>query len=73
MPHHPLSTPTPRQLHSTLGRADGRVYEAIYEEARRSPLNKQQMVGWEKLRPVLDVDFIKEGHKWQRHTPAAKL
>ena len=50
------------QLKSTLGRYDGKVYEAIYEEARLSPLNQSpKMVGWEALSPVLDLDFIKEG------------
>ena len=27
-------------LNSTIGRYDGNVYEAIYEEAKRSPLNQ---------------------------------
>merc|ERR1711871_792179 len=61
------------QLHSTIGRADGLVYEAIYDEARKSPLNGKKMVGWDTLRPVLDLDFVKEGHKWQRHVVEAKL
>ena len=61
------------QLHSTIGRADGHVYEAIYEEARKSPLNGKKMVGWDTLRPVLDLHFLKEGHKWQRHVTEAKL
>ena len=29
--------------------------------------------GWDALRPVLDIDFVKEGHKWQRHVAEAKL
>jgi acyl-CoA oxidase len=50
------------QLKSTLGRYDGNVYEAIYEEARISPLNQTpKMVGWEAIAPVLDLDFIKAG------------
>ena len=50
------------QLSSTLGRYDGKVYEAIYEQARASPLNRsQKMVGWESLSKVLDLDFIKAG------------
>jgi acyl-CoA oxidase len=50
------------QLKSTLGRYDGNVYEAIYEEAKLSPLNQSpKMVGWESLAKVLDLDFIKAG------------
>merc|ERR1712190_101405 len=50
------------QLKSTLGRYDGNVYEAIYEEAKISPLNQTpKMVGWESLSKVLDLDFIKAG------------
>jgi len=50
------------QLKSTLGRYDGNVYEAIYEEAKVSPLNRTpKMVGWEALSKVLDLDFIKGG------------
>jgi hypothetical protein len=40
------------QLKSTIGRFDGQVYEAIYEEARRNPLNQTEggeMVGWQKV------------------------
>ena len=50
------------QLKSTLGRYDGKVYEAIYEEAKLSPLNQSpKMVGWEALSRVMDIDFLKEG------------
>jgi len=50
------------QLKSTLGRYDGNVYEAIYGEARLSPLNQSpKMVGWESLSKVLDLDFVKAG------------
>ena len=48
------------------------VYEAIYEEARKSPLNGKHMVGWEKFSEVLDLDFIKD-KQGQRHVPQAKL
>lgn len=59
------------QLKSTLGRYDGNVYEAIYEEARLSPLNQtSKMVGWENLAPVLDLDFLRQGMTTQH---AAKL
>merc|ERR1719401_873050 len=50
------------QLKSTIGRYDGNVYEAIYEEAKLSPLNQSpKMVGWEELSRALDLDFIKRG------------
>jgi hypothetical protein len=50
------------QLKSTIGRYDGKVYEAIYEKATMSPLNQSpKMVGWESLSKVLDLDFIKAG------------
>lgn len=54
-------------LKSTLGRYDGNVYEAIYEEARRVPLNQNpKMAGWHHLAEVLDLDFIRDGMKEQR-------
>eukprot|EP00929_Paragymnodinium_shiwhaense_P121053 TRINITY_DN93170_c0_g1_i1.p1 TRINITY_DN93170_c0_g1~~TRINITY_DN93170_c0_g1_i1.p1 ORF type:complete len:697 (-),score=185.83 TRINITY_DN93170_c0_g1_i1:363-2453(-) len=54
-------------LESTLGRYDGNVYEAIYDEARKSPLNKtSRMIGWEYLAPHVDKDFLKDGMKKQR-------
>jgi acyl-CoA oxidase len=50
------------QLNSTLGRYDGKVYEAIYKVAKRSPLNRNsQMVGWNHLKEVIDLDFLKTG------------
>lgn len=50
------------QLNSTLGRYDGNVYEAIYEQAKLSPLNQSlKMVGWESLSTILDLGFLKEG------------
>lgn len=65
-------------LKSTLGRYDGNVYEAIYEEAKRSPLNQNpRMVGWDKLKEVLDLDFIRANKEVQRQgatvTPSARL
>jgi acyl-CoA oxidase len=64
---------TDYSLGSTLGRHDGNVYEAIYNEAKLSPLNKSPiMVGWDELKPILDLDFIKAG-VGQRWEPAAKL
>merc|ERR1712000_524546 len=53
---------TDEQLKSTLGRFDGCVYEAVYQEAKKSPLNQAaQMVGWEHLSKILDLDFLREG------------
>ena len=47
--------------------------EAIYNEAKLSPLNRSpKMVGWESLSKVLDLDFIKEGIG-QRIAPAPKM
>jgi len=63
------------QLHSTLGRSDGNVYEAIYNEAKLNPLNVPKMVGWEHLSPMLDLEFMKKGMEWQRQgaSPGSKL
>lgn len=55
--------------HSTLGRYDGNVYEAIYARAKLSPLNNREggrMLGWEHFAKVLDLDFLREGMKTQR-------
>merc|ERR1712032_727647 len=50
------------QLQSTIGRYDGNVYEAIYEQAKLSPLNQTpKVVGWDSLSKVLDLDFLKNG------------
>lgn len=66
---------TDNELQSTLGRFDGNVYEAIYGEAKLSPLNATpKMVGWEHLGKVVDKDFLREGMKQQRAGDAkAKL
>jgi hypothetical protein len=63
------------QLKSTLGRKDGRVYQAIYSEAKQNPLNGPgAMVGWDQLSTVLDLNFLDETAKRQRVLPtAAKL
>lgn len=59
---------TDHALKSTLGRYDGNVYEAIYEEAKVSPLNNTgKMVGWDQLSQVLDMEFIKQNKSKQRH------
>lgn len=53
-------------LKSTIGRYDGNVYEAIYAAAKRNPLNVKRMVGWEKLGPQMDLDFIRKEMQKQR-------
>lgn len=58
---------TDTELKSAIGRYDGNVYEAIYAEARLSPLNAgPRMVGWEHLERVVDKDFLREGARLQR-------
>jgi hypothetical protein len=43
-------------------------------EARRSPLNVQRMVGWDKLAKVLELDFLRQqGKRLQRHVPQPRL
>lgn len=64
---------TDDDLKSTLGRYDGNVYEAIYGEAKMSPLNASpRMVAWEHLEKVIDKDFLRESMKHQR-VAASKL
>jgi len=54
-------------LKSSIGRYDGNVYEAVYAEARRSPLNQSpKMQGWDRFAEVLDLDFLREGMAEQR-------
>lgn len=54
-------------LESTLGRFDGAVYEAIYDEAKKNPLNQSDhMVGWEDFSQILNLEFLREGMKVQR-------
>jgi len=65
---------TDDELQSTLGRFDGNVYEAIYNEARMSPLNATpRMVGWEHLERVLDKDLLRDGMRSQRAGNAPAL
>jgi len=62
------------QLDSAIGRRDGNVYESIYAEAKRCPLNTTPggvMLGWDKLAPVLDLEFLRAGMKTQRVAPGA--
>jgi len=60
-----------RVLNSTIGRADGNVYEALFEAAQRSTLNQvEPFMGYkEVLQPYLDLEFLKRGNK----VPQSKL
>lgn len=62
-------------LNSALGRHDGKVYEALYQAAKQSPLNqKDPFYGYEEfLKPNLDLDFIKEHKLQQRAGDQSKL
>ena len=53
-----------RVLCSTIGRSDGMVYEALFEQAKKSTLNKREVFdGYEEvLRPRLDLEFLKNGN-----------
>eukprot|EP00747_Dinoflagellata_sp_TGD_P107607 gnl/TRDRNA2_/TRDRNA2_170171_c0_seq5.p1 gnl/TRDRNA2_/TRDRNA2_170171_c0~~gnl/TRDRNA2_/TRDRNA2_170171_c0_seq5.p1 ORF type:complete len:509 (+),score=123.57 gnl/TRDRNA2_/TRDRNA2_170171_c0_seq5:121-1527(+) len=65
---------TDDQLNSTLGRYDGNVYEAIYEQAKKSPLNKStKMLGWEHVAEIVDLDFLRKGMKTQHAGTSSKL
>jgi len=48
-------------LNSAVGRYDGNVYEALYESAITSELNKREPFdGYDEyLRPYLDKEFLK--------------
>jgi len=52
-------------LNSALGKFDGNVYEALYEAAQRSSLNKRDPFdGYQEyLRPYLDLEFLKKGNR----------
>ena len=51
-------------LKSTIGRYDGNVYEALYDAAQHSVLNKTEVFnGYEEvLKPHLDLDLLKRGN-----------
>jgi len=53
-----------RVLSSTIGRADGNVYEALFDTARRSSLNHTDPFDGYKefLQPHLDRDFLQRGN-----------
>eukprot|EP01012_Entosiphon_sulcatum_P057344 TRINITY_DN810_c0_g1_i1.p1 TRINITY_DN810_c0_g1~~TRINITY_DN810_c0_g1_i1.p1 ORF type:complete len:686 (+),score=83.60 TRINITY_DN810_c0_g1_i1:2454-4511(+) len=61
-------------LNSALGRHDGNVYEALYEHAKKSPLNaRDPFDGYEQhLRPLLDLDFLRDGASCVRQHPTSK-
>ena len=64
------------QLKSTIGKYDGKVYEAIYEKAKAGSLNTVRgggMVGWDKYKTVLDLDFLEETAKSQYQRPESRL
>lgn len=63
------------ELHgTTLGSYDGNVYEAIYDSARRSPMNRsRKMLGWDMFAPMLDLDLLREGMRTQRTDASSKL
>jgi len=54
-----------RVLNSTLGSHDGNVYEALYEAAKKSPMNQTDPFdGYhEYLRPHLDLELLKEKNR----------
>ena len=49
-----------RVLNSVLGRKDGNVYEALFQAAKKSELNRQEVfAGYQDaLRPHLDLEFL---------------
>lgn len=54
-----------RVLNSAIGKADGNVYEALFEEAQKGSLNQvDPFDGYkEYLRPHLDLKFLARGNK----------
>ncbi len=58
-------------LGSAIGKHDGKVFEALYESAKASPMNRQDpFPGYEEiLRPNLDLEFIKDHAQMQRSGP----
>jgi acyl-CoA oxidase len=54
-----------RVLGSVIGRADGNVYEALFDAATKSSLNRvDPFKGYDEfLRPHLDLEFLKRGNK----------
>jgi len=59
-----------RVLNSTIGRADGNIYEALFEATKKSLLNQvDPFVGYDTaLRPHLDLEFLRNGNKpWTKN------
>jgi hypothetical protein len=58
-----------------IGRYDGKVYESLYQAAKMSPLNrKDPFPGYEEhLKPILDLDFVKDKAQMQRAGTDSKL
>jgi len=60
---------TDNSLQSAIGRHDGNVYEALFDYAKKSPLNQESYIEefWnEHLKNVLDRDFLKQNKASQR-------
>jgi len=63
-------------LQSALGRYDGNVYEALYDYAKKSPLNEPAYIEEfhrEHLSKVLDKEYLAQSKRRQRADPVAKL
>ena len=60
-----------RVLNSTLGRKDGNVYEALFQAAKDSNLNKTEVLdGFDKfVKPHLDLELLQNENK----TPLVEL
>ena len=54
-----------RVLNSTVGRKDGNVYEALYEAAKDSTLNRTEVLpGWDEIvKPHLDLELLENQNK----------
>jgi acyl-CoA oxidase len=54
-----------RVLNSTIGRADGNVYEALYSAAQKSDMNRTDPFDGYKeyLQPRLDKEFLQRGNR----------
>jgi len=51
-------------LMSAIGRYDGNIYEALFESAQRSILNKTDpFEGYSEERPYLDIELLKQGNQ----------
>jgi len=56
-------------LQSAIGRYDGNVYEALFDYAKKSPLNEESYIQefWnEHLKDVLDREYLKKNKSTQR-------